>query len=116
MAKTVQTIETVTDDLDGSSSKVSTVYLGFDGQDLELDLSDKNRKALEAALKPYVDAARVVKKLPGKKKPPTMTLKATNRATLAAMRIWAAETGLVVAARGRIAQSIQDAYHAATSH
>jgi hypothetical protein len=56
-----RTIVQLTDDLDGRSipdGKGGTVRFGLDRQDYEIDLSDKNAKALRETFRPYVDAAR----------------------------------------------------------
>ena len=56
-----RTIVQLTDDLDGKSipdGKGGTVRFGLDRQDYEIDLSDKNAKALREALRPYLEAAR----------------------------------------------------------
>ena len=57
MAKT--TIVQVSDDLDGSANS-SEVRFAFEGIDYAIDLSSKNRKALEKALRPYVEAGTKV--------------------------------------------------------
>ena len=56
-----RTIVQLTDDLDGKSipdGKGGTVRFGLDRQDYEIDLSDKNAKAMREALRPYLEAAR----------------------------------------------------------
>jgi nucleoid-associated protein Lsr2 len=54
MAK--QTTVTVTDDLDGSAN-AKEVTFSLDGESWTIDLSAKNRNALEKALKPYIAKA-----------------------------------------------------------
>ena len=51
-----QTTVTVTDDLDGSAN-AKEVSFGLDGTSWTIDLSAKNRAALEKALKPYIAKA-----------------------------------------------------------
>jgi len=46
------------DDLDGSEDSVETVRFALAGKAYELDLSAANRQALEAALAPFIAAAR----------------------------------------------------------
>ena len=54
-----RTVTILSDDLDGKEGRdISTVAFGFDGSTYEIDLSKKNRAALEKALSPYIDAAR----------------------------------------------------------
>lgn len=56
-----RTVTILSDDLDGKeSSDIETVAFGFDGSSYEIDLSKKNRAAMEKALAPYLDAARKV--------------------------------------------------------
>ncbi|QKE82750.1 Lsr2 family protein [Arthrobacter sp. NEB 688] len=54
-----RTVTIFSDDLDGKeSSDIETVAFGFDGASYEIDLSKKNRAAMEKALAPYLNAAR----------------------------------------------------------
>jgi hypothetical protein len=111
MAKTVIT----TDDIDGSAN-AETVEFSFDGANYAIDLTKKNRTALEKALKPYIDAA---KRAPSRGRRPTSARvpRGSSRRSpgvdLAAVRAWAAENDHVVSSRGRIAKSVVDAYNAA---
>ncbi len=54
MAK--QTTVTVTDDLDGSANAMEVTF-SLNGESWTIDLSAKNRNALEKALKPYIAKA-----------------------------------------------------------
>ncbi|MGI5214816.1 histone-like nucleoid-structuring protein Lsr2 [Plantactinospora sp. CA-290183] len=56
MAK--KTIYLISDDLDGSTGDVRTVRFGVNGTAYEIDLSAQNLEKFEAALAPYIDAAR----------------------------------------------------------
>ena len=54
-----RTVTILSDDLDGKEGRdIATVTFGYDGSTYEIDLSKKNRVALEKALSPYIDAAR----------------------------------------------------------
>lgn len=54
-----RTVTILSDDLDGKEgSDIQTVTFGFDGAPYEIDLSKKNRDAMEKALTPYLNAAR----------------------------------------------------------
>ena len=55
MAKTINVV--VTDDIDGSPA-AGTVSFTFNGQEYEIDLSQKNRDRLEKSLQPFIDAGR----------------------------------------------------------
>lgn len=102
----------VTDDLDGSTlseGEAETITFTYGGQSYEIDLSRDNAKKLDDALAPFIDAARKVR-----------TSTATNRPArvkgsrdLNAIRQWATQNGHTVAERGRVSQSVIDAYDAA---
>jgi len=49
------------DDLDGTDAD-RTVRFSLDGVEYEIDLTDEHATELEAALRPFADAARVVKR------------------------------------------------------
>jgi len=109
MAK--QTTETVTDDLDGSAN-AKEVTFSLNGQSWTIDLSSKNRTALEKALKPYI--AKATKQ--GRRRPVSSAKKTAGRASrtdLAAVRDWAKSNGHQVSDRGRISATVQQAYDAA---
>ena len=57
MARKVETIVTLTDDLDGGKAD-RTVSFSYAGAAYEIDLSKKNAGALEKVLAPYIGAAR----------------------------------------------------------
>ncbi|PZS17604.1 MAG: hypothetical protein DLM57_08075 [Pseudonocardiales bacterium] len=111
MAKKVETIVTLTDDMDGSKAD-RTVEFTYAGTAYEIDLNKKNASALDKALAPYVAAAR---------KAPTLRSTRRSRATgptsrrpdLAAVREWARSNGHSVSDRGRIPASVLEAYDAA---
>jgi hypothetical protein len=52
MARKVQAIVTLTDDLDGTKAE-RTVSFSYDGAAYEIDLSKKNAAALDKLLAPY---------------------------------------------------------------
>ena len=109
MAKTVVT----TDDIDGSPN-AETVTFSFDGRSFEIDLSKKSRSALEKALKPYIDAARPVGTSRGSRSGNSRSRsRRSSSVDLAAVRAWAAETGIAVSDRGRISASVLEQYQAA---
>ncbi len=109
MAK--QTTVTVTDDVDGSAN-ATEVSFSLNGESWTIDLSAKNRAALEKALKPYI--AKATKQ--GRRRPVSASRKTTGRASrtdLAAVRDWAKNNGHQVSDRGRISAAVQQAYDAA---
>ncbi|GAB2487518.1 histone-like nucleoid-structuring protein Lsr2 [Jatrophihabitans fulvus] len=104
------------DDLDGGKAD-RTISFAFEGAHYEIELSKKNAAALEKALKPYIEVAR---RSAGSKRPSrprgrsrAASGAASSRKDLAAIREWAAANGIEVSTRGRIAQSVLDAYAAA---
>ena len=103
MAKT--TIVQVSDDLDGSAN-ASEVRFAFEGTEYAIDLSSKNRKALEKALRPYVAAGT---KVSGRRSGATRSARSkrsgnsgNSAVDLAAVRAWAKENGHQVSDRGRL--------------
>ena len=60
-----RTVTILSDDLDGKEGRdVASVTFGYDGSTYEIDLSKKNRAALEKALSSYIDAARKTSSAP----------------------------------------------------
>ena len=112
MAKTV--ITQITDDLDGTTG-AETVSFSYGDRAWEIDLSKRNRAAFEKLLKPYIDAGRKTAGGRGRRSNQARRGRggSTSGLDLAAIRAWAAENGIEVAARGRIAQSIVEQYKAA---
>lgn len=116
MAKT--TIVQVSDDLDGSAN-ASEVRFAFEGTEYAIDLSSKNRKVLEKALRPYVEAGT---KVSGRRSAATRSARAKRSGNsgnsgnsaidLAVVRAWAKENGHQVSDRGRLPKAVLDAYTA----
>jgi hypothetical protein len=106
MAK--QTTITLVDDVDGKPA-AETIRFGLDGVTYEIDLSDKNAKALRVAVAPWVQNARVV----GARERTRRTLPAAGESRSALIRAWAAQQGLAVPARGRIPADVLRQYNEA---
>ena len=103
------------DDLDGTvldHGVGATVHFSLDGAAYEIDLTDEHAADLRAALEPYIEAGRRLGRAgtattsAGRKRP-------QNSRDLGAVRAWAAENGHTVSDRGRVPQTILDAYDAA---
>ena len=94
-------IVTITDDIDGRSA-AETVWFAYAGQNYEIDLGEKNKAKLEKAIEPFISAARTP--ATGRKTPVTTPL------DLNAVRRWATQQGLHVAARGRVAKKVIEAF------
>jgi hypothetical protein len=110
MAKKVTTLVELIDDLDGGKAERSIAF-GWDGNTYEIDLSKKNATALEKLLRPYVEAARKVRRPVARSA--RASTPAGRRPDLGQIREWARANGLEVSDRGRIAASVQEAYDAA---
>ena len=101
------------DDLDQSEA-AETVEFNLDKQDYFIDLSAPNADRLREKLQRFVDAATPVtaKAVPVKRSRGKAAAVATSKQDTQAIRAWAEQAGLKVSARGRIAQTVQDAYAA----
>lgn len=101
------TVELI-DDLDGKPA-AETVPFGLDGVTYEIDLSDKNAKALRKAIEPFVGSARRV----GGRVTRGTAKKVETGVDNKAVRAWAESNGFEVSARGRISSEIIEKYRAA---
>ena len=97
----------LTDDVDGKPA-VETVRFGLDGRDYEIDLSEKNARALRKDLQPWTAAAR---RTPRSKTGGTTRVE--TGVDSAAVRAWAASNGIELSARGRLPRHVLDQYRAA---
>ena len=106
-----QTTVILTDDIDGSKA-VETVSFGLDGRQYMIDLGAKNAKNLRKVVAAYIEAGRKVTTNNGTRSP-TRKVARSAGTDLAAVRAWAHQNGIPVAARGRIAASVTEQYLAA---
>ena len=106
MARTVVT--QITDDLDGSKG-ADEVRFAFNGVDYAIDLSKKNRAALEKVLKPYIDAGT---KVPARGRATRRSSAAASkgRRDLSEVRAWAKEQGIGLSDRGRVPAAVLEQY------
>ena len=105
------------DDLDGSEG-AETIKYSVDGQDYEIDLSEKNAERFRSVLKEFVDASRQVEQPPVLTLTPPRTTRrqsSSGRDDIPQIRAWAEAQGMEVNARGRIKKEIIEAYDAAHS-
>lgn len=118
-----EVIERLLDDLDGSSNRVESLTFAVNGTTYEIDLSAPNLKKFNAAVQPFVEAARTVRS-PRTGKVAGRTAKATRRGNQSAglkeqgidpkaVRAWAQEQGLDVPDRGRVPNAIVEQYRQA---
>ena len=94
----------LTDDIDGKPA-AETVSFGLDGRSFEIDLSERNARALRKELAPWVASARRVSRRPKRSSSGGVDPKA--------VRAWALSNGYEVSARGRIPGAIVAEYLAA---
>jgi hypothetical protein len=101
----------LTDDIDGKPA-AETVSFGLDGRSFEIDLSERNARALRKDLAPWVASARRVS---GRRS--RGAARGTNGAgggvDPKAVRAWAASNGIEVSPRGRISSEVLEKYRAA---
>ena len=110
MAQRVQV--QLVDDLSGDEAQ-ETVRFSLDGTDYEIDLTEENAKTLRSALGEYIDKGRKASGGGSKRSagnPKTNTAR-TKREDTQQIRQWAQENGYNPSSRGRITQSIIDAYN-----
>ena len=106
-----RTIVQLTDDLDGKpipDGKGGTVRFGLDRQEYEIDLSDKNAKALRDALLPYLEAAR---RASGSARAGTRRGRRSANGQSRGydpktVRAWAESQGIQVSQRGRVSADL----------
>lgn len=108
MAKSVTIV--LEDDLEGGPAE-ETVQFGVDGRQYEIDLSTANAEKLRETLRPYTAAGRRAHGKPARASG-TRSSSGGNPET-AKIRAWAKKSGYEVSDRGRIHQSVKDAYYAA---
>lgn len=101
------------DDLDGTHA-AETVTFGLGGHQYEIDLSDQNAAKLRDALATYVAAARRAgrtgrSRTTAQHTTPTRS-GSSDRELTAAIREWARQNGHQVSDRGRIPNSVTEAY------
>lgn len=93
------------DDLDGTEAEVTIAFV-IQGNRYTIDLSNKNAKKFWEALNPFIKAA---KNLDGDKET-AIEAEVAAVEQRASIREWARKQGLGVSDRGRIPQSVQDAF------
>ena len=104
------------DDLNGEEAH-ETVRFGLDGTNYEIDLTGDNAHRLRSTLSEYVDKARKAnsgrKSQGGQKSTSTASGSGRSKEETQAIRQWAQDNGHNPSSRGRITQSIIDAYNQA---
>jgi len=108
MAK--KTVVLLEDDIDGSEA-TETLSFALDGSDYEIDLNEGHAKELREALTRFTNAGRKVSGARGR--PASRTKSSQDGPDAKAVRMWAAENGIPVNARGRIQAEVVEKYEAA---
>ncbi|WP_299039677.1 Lsr2 family protein [uncultured Pseudokineococcus sp.] len=105
---------TLVDDLDGSEA-TQTVTFAFQGTSYEIDLNDQHFSSIEESFAEWIESARKTTASRGAASSRANATRSggTKRADLDDVRAWARDNGHTVADRGRVKQSILDAYDAA---
>ncbi|HEY7272390.1 MAG TPA: Lsr2 family protein [Actinoplanes sp.] len=111
-----QVITTLIDDLDGKKAD-RTVEFALDGTSYTIDLSETNAGKLRKALDPFIAAGTRVGRGSGRGSARNAGAasgrSAGSRDENKAIRDWAASNGYQISERGRIPQTVSDAYRAA---
>ncbi len=110
-----QVITTLIDDLDGKKAD-RTVEFSLDGTSYTIDLSDANAGKLRKALDPFINAGTRVGRGAARgaqRHTVASGRSAGSRDENRAIREWAARNGHQISERGRIPQSVSEAYRAA---
>jgi hypothetical protein len=112
-----QVITTLIDDLDGKKAD-RTVEFALDGTAYTIDLSEANAGKLRKALDPFISAGTRVGRGGISRGPRHIGAVASGRTAGSrdenkAIRDWAVANGHQISERGRIPQSVSDAYRAA---
>lgn len=112
-----RTVIVLTDDVDGGEAS-ETVAFGLDGSDYEIDVNDKHARELRDDIGKWVEYARRSKG--GKKKVKASTHSGGKNGTAVNLksspreiRDWARSNGHDVPDRGRVPQTVVDAFEAA---
>jgi hypothetical protein len=119
MAK--RTVVQLTDDLDGKpipDGKGETIRFSLDRQDYEIDLTEKNAKALRDAIGKYVSAARRTAgggRGTGRGRSARAATAASREYDPKAVRAWAESQGLEVSQRGRVPSDLVAKFRAANA-
>jgi hypothetical protein len=115
-----RTIVQLTDDLDGkpiADGHGETVRFALDRQDYEIDLGEKNAKAMRDAMNKYVAAARRVSGgTRGRSRGGSRSAAAATRDyDPKAVRAWAESQGIEVSQRGRVPAELVAKFQAANA-
>lgn len=100
------------DDLNGEEAD-ETIRFGLDGTEYEIDLTTENASTFRSVVSEYTQKARKASGGRARRRAQRETL-SSKREDVQRIRKWAQDNGHNPSARGRISQSIVDAYNEAT--
>ncbi|MPZ93280.1 MAG: Lsr2 family protein [Actinobacteria bacterium] len=107
-----KTVTVLTCDLHGDDTRsIETVPFAVDGTEYELDLCRKHAREVRSTVKPYTEAARLMKRARNGRRRPYKSM--TVEPNVPTVRAWAQSNGYEVNSRGRIPAFVMDAYAAA---
>lgn len=107
----VRTVTVKFDDLTGEDDpSAATVRLAFEGVQYELDLGERSRAALAEALQPFLAVATSTSGRTNGSGTKTKRRHAKASVSDRDIRAWAVEYGIEVNAKGRLPDSIREAY------
>lgn len=109
-----QIITTLLDDIDGTAAD-ETVTFALDGNGYEIDLNAKNSKKLRDFLATFIEAGTRTGRVGAgaqltRHRGSVQSANSSDRQENKEIRLWATENGFQINDRGRIPQSIVDAY------
>jgi hypothetical protein len=110
VARKVETIEHVLDDLDGTAAS-ETIAFAVEGVSYQIDLSKRNAKALRTDFGKWVAHARKVRATGSGRSSRRSPASKGNPSS--AIRAWATAQGIAVSTRGRIPSSVIEQYNKA---
>lgn len=110
MLKTTRVVNLI-DDMDGTPAD-TTINFAVGPNQYTIDLSAENAASFKAALAPYIESGRRVTATRKPRKPRSAAGR-PKRQNAAEIRAWGIEKGYLKSARGRLGQTVIDAYEAA---
>lgn len=109
-------VHQLVDDIDGTLLEVGegeTVHFSFNGISYEIDLTTENAEELRSVLEPYIAAGRRSSVGGAARAGATRKRSGAKNSDTAAIREWANANGHKVSERGRIPETVLEAYRAA---
>lgn len=109
-------VHQLVDDIDGTLLEVGegeTVHFSLNGISYEIDLTTDNAQELRSVLEPYIAAGRRSSVAGAARSSSTRKRAGSRNPETSAIREWANANGHKVSERGRIPETVLEAYRAA---